>query len=157
MSIFEQWDNSIDVEALAREVKEIKKNGGTGNFPEVPVGKYEVKIDNMEVKKSSKGNYMFAAQFRILAGEHENQCLFMYQVITKGWQIATIIEFLESLEINIDKEIEFINYNQFNDLVMDIKEELDKVGTEYVLEYKKSKNNYSVYTIKEVFHKNLPF
>ena len=76
MSIFEQWDNSIDVEALAREVKEIKKNGGTGNFPEVPVGKYEIKIDNMEVKKSSKGNYMFAAQFRIVAGEHKNQCLF---------------------------------------------------------------------------------
>ena len=47
MSIFDKWDKSVDTEGLANDVAEAEKNGGTGDYPEVPVGQYEIKIEKM--------------------------------------------------------------------------------------------------------------
>ena len=77
MSIFDKWNKNIDVEGLKKDVAEAEANGGSGDYKEVPVGKYEVKIDKMELKESSKGDPMFFCQFRILQGDIKNSCLFM--------------------------------------------------------------------------------
>ena len=148
-SIFDKWNKNIDTKGLKKDIEEAEANGGNGEYREVPVGTYEVKIDKMELKESSKGDPMFFAQFRILNGEFENSCLFMNQVITQGFQIGQVNKFLRSLEA-VD-EVEFKDYGQYNDLIMDAMEAIDEAGLEYLVEFKKSKKDFPVYTIKEVY------
>ena len=148
MSIFDKWNKKVDTKGLAEDAKEAEQNGGSGDYPEVPVGQYEIKIDKMELKESSKGNPMFSAQFRILSGDHENQCLFMNQVITQGFQIGIVNKFLRSLDVTDD--VEFKDYEQYNNLVMDIMEEVDG-KLEFLLDYRKSKKDFPIYTIKDIF------
>jgi hypothetical protein len=93
---------------------------------------------------------MVSAWFRILKGDYENQIMFMNQVITQGFQISIVNRFLKSLEAVEDDEIEFENYSQYNDLLMDIMEAVDG-KLEYLIEYKKSKKDFAVYTVKEVY------
>ena len=148
MSIFDKWNKAVDTKGLAEDAKEAEQNGGSGDYPEVPVGQYEIKIDKMELKESSKGDPMFSAQFRILVGDHENQCLFMNQVITQGFQIGIVNKFLRSLEVMDD--VEFKDYEQYNNVILDIMEQVDG-NLEFLLEYKKSKKDFPIYTIKEVY------
>ena len=148
MSIFDKWNKKVDTKGLAEDAKEAEQNGGSGDYPEVPVGQYEIKIDKMELKESSKGDPMFSAQFRILSGDHENQCLFMNQVITQGFQIGIVNKFLRSLDVTDD--VEFKDYEQYNNLVMDIMEEVDG-KLEFLLDYRKSKKDFPIYTIKDIF------
>lgn len=149
MSVFDKWNKAIDVEGLAKDTKEVEANGGTGDYAEVPVGTYEVKIEKMELKESSKGDPMFSAWFRILQGQYENQLLFMNAVITQGFQIGNVNRFLRSLDAV--EEVEFKDYAQYNDLIMDIMEAIDEAGLEYLLEYKKNKKDFPIYTVKEVY------
>lgn len=149
MSTFDKWNKAIDVEGLAKDIKEVEANGGTGEYAEIPVGTYEIKIEKMELKESSKGDPMFGAWFRIIAGDFENQLLFMNAVITQGFQIGNVNRFLRSLDA-VDT-VEFKDYAQYNDLIMDIMEAIDDAGLEYLIEYKKNKKDFPVYTIKEVF------
>lgn len=153
MSIFDKWNKAVDVEGLKKDIAEAEANGGSGDFREVPVGSYEVKIDKMELKESSKGNPMFFCQFRILQGEFSNSCLFMNQVITQGFQIGQVNSFLRSLQVFDDSEIEFRDYSQYNDLILDVMEEIESAKTEYLVEYKKSKSDFPIYTIKDVYEK----
>lgn len=148
MSIFDKWDKNIDTDGLAKDVKEAEENGGSGEYPEVPTGKYEVKIEKMELVESSKGKPMFTAWFRIVNGKYENNLLFMNQVITQGFQIGIVNDFIRSTEAV--EEVEFVNYSQYNDLIMDAFEEIDG-KLEFLLEFKKSKKDFPIYTIKEVY------
>lgn len=148
-NIFDKWNKNIDTEGLKKDIAEAEANGGQGDYREVPVGTYEVKIDKMELKESSKGDPMFFAQFRILNGDFENSCLFMNQVITHGFQIGQVNRFLRSLDA-VD-EVEFKDYGQYNNLIMDAMEVIDESGLEYLVEFKKSKKDFPIYTIKEVY------
>ena len=149
MSVFDKWNKAIDVEGLAKDTKEVEANGGTGDYAEVPVGTYEIKIEKMELKESSNGDPMFSAWFRIIQGQYENQLLFMNAVITRGFQIGNVNRFLRSLDAV--EEVEFKDYAQYNDLIMDIMEAIDEAGLEYLLEYKKNKKDFPIYTVKEVY------
>lgn len=149
MSVFDKWNKAIDVEGLAKDTKEVEANGGTGEYAEIPVGTYEIKIEKMELKESSKGDPMFSAWFRILHAEYINQLLFMNAVITQDFQIGNVNRFLRSLDA-VD-EVEFKDYVQYNDLIMDIMEAIDEAGLEYLIEFKKNKKDFPVYTIKEVY------
>ena len=71
----------------------------------------------------------------------------MNQVITQGFQIHIVNEFLRSLESGLD--IEFVNYTQYNDLLLDVLEAIDD-KLEYAVEYAENKG-YDTFKIKEVF------
>lgn len=146
MSIFDKWNSSIDTEGLAKDVEEAAKNGG-GNYEEVPTGKYEVKIDKMELKESKKHDPMVTVWFKILEGEHKGGMIFMNQVITQGFQIHIVNEFLRSLQTDI--EVEFHDYSQYNDLIMDINEAID--GLEFALDYGQTKKGFPTFKITDVF------
>ena len=148
MSIFDKWDNNIDTDGLQKDVAEAEKSGGSGNYEEVPTGKYEVKIEKMEIKESKKGDPMFFCQFRILQGNFKNSCMFMNQVITQGFQIGQVNKFLRALDA-VD-EVEFKSYGQYNDLILDIMEEIDG-KLEFLVEFKKSRKDFPIYEIKEVY------
>ena len=145
MSIFDKWDNEIDTKGLAEDIKNASEN--KIEYKEVPHGTYEVKVDKMEVKASKKGDPMVSVWFKIVNGEYKNQLLFMNQIITQGFQIHIVNEFLRDLESGLD--IEFVNYKQYNNLLLDILEKIDG-KLEYALEYGENKG-FSTFKIKEVF------
>lgn len=145
MSIFDKWDSEIGTKGLADDVKSASEN--KQEFKEVPHGTYEVKVDKMEIKSTQKGDPMASIWFKIVNGEYKNQRLFMNQVITQGFQIHIVNEFLRSLESDLD--IEFVNYKQYNDLLLDVLEAIDD-KLEYALEYGENKG-FDTFKIKEVF------
>lgn len=150
MSIFDKWNKEIDVEGLRKDIEQADQNTGSGDYAEVPVGTYEVKLDKVEIKESSKGNPMVSMWFRIKEGEFKNSILFMNQTITQGFQISQMNRFLKSMEAVDDSEIEFKNYSQYNDLLMDIFEAVDG-NLEFLLKYTRNKKDFPVYSIEEVY------
>ena len=65
-NIWEEFDEKIDTEGLAKDAKDAAENGG--DYKEVPLGTYEVEVNKMELKKSSKGDPMLSIWFKIIAG-----------------------------------------------------------------------------------------
>ena len=61
---FDKINKSVDLEGLRRDVENASANG-TGEFPTVPAGKYEVGLVSLEIKGTKKDNRpMLAASFR---------------------------------------------------------------------------------------------
>lgn len=150
-NIFAQWDNAIDVDGLQKDIQEAAQNG-SGSFKEVPHGKYEVAIEKMELKASKAHNDpMVSVWMKICDGEFKDSLIFMNQVITKGFQIHIVNEFLRSLIQNCTDApvVEFKSYSQYANLLMDI-HELIADSFEYAVDYGQ-KNNFNTFKITEVF------
>ncbi len=149
MSIdFKALNKKVDLKGLQDDIKEAKENGA-GNYKEVPEGTYEVKLEKLELQLSKKGDPMVCIWWNILDGEFKNSKIFQYQVITQGFQIHIMNEFLKSLETGID--IKFDDYEQYNDLLLDISEEIENQGLEYALSYGKNNKGFNTYEIEEIF------
>lgn len=149
---FSKFNKAVDLEALKHDIQEAEENGGSGDFKEVPVGTYEVKIEKMEIKESKKGNPMLSVWFKVLNGEFENSKIFMNQVITQGFQIHICNTFLRSLDTGLD--IVFDDFEQYANLVMDVHEKVDEQQLEFALDYGKTDKGFSTFEIKEVFETN---
>lgn len=144
---FSKFDNAYDLEGLKKDIDEAKENGG-GNYEEVPVGVYEVKVEKLELTTSKTDKPMVKAQFRILAGEFAKQCIFMNQLVDEGFKINIMNEFLKSLDSGV--EVYFDSFKQYNDMILDIHEAIDG-KLEYLLDYGETKKGYKTFTIEEVF------
>jgi len=140
---FSKFDKQVDLEGLRKDIEDSANN----DFKEVPHGTYEVAITKLELKESKKGDPMVAVWFKILDGEFKNRLIFMNQVITQGFQIHIVDEFLRSLDTGID--VTFESYSQFNDLLLDIFEAVDG-NLEFALEYGENKG-FNTFKITEVF------
>ncbi|MCR4912860.1 MAG: DUF669 domain-containing protein [Lactobacillus sp.] len=149
MSNWTKFDKEFDNEALRDEVKEAAENGGRGDYPDVPTGEYEVSIEKLEATSSKKGDPMVTVWFNILEGDFEGSKIFMNQLITKGFQIHIVNEFLRSL--GTDNDVEFKTFSQYEELINKIFDDLDSDGLEYRLKYGKSKKGYPTFEIKEVY------
>lgn len=145
-NIWEKFDKMVDVENLKKDVAEVAENGL--QFREVPDGKYEVKIEKMELKESKSGRPMLSVWMKILGGEYTGQLIFYNQVIDMGFGLHNANEFLRSLDSGID--VEFENFTQYNNLIMDIHEAIDG-KLEYGLEYGTNSKGYNTYKITDVF------
>ena len=152
-NIFAQWDNAVDVEGLQKDIHEAEQNGG-GNFKEVPQGKHEVCIEKMELKATKdKKDPMVSIWMKIVSdGEFKGSLIFMNQVITEGFQIHIVNEFLRSLiqECEIAPVVEFKSYAQYAELLMDIHEQIAE-SFEYGLKYGKTKKDFDTFEITEVY------
>lgn len=145
-NIWEKFDKSIDTEGLKKDLKEIEEN--SGDFGEVPLGKYEVAIEKLEPTVSKSGRPMVTCWMRILEGEYKGQMIFYNQVIDIGYGLHNANEFLRSLDSG--HEIKFENMRQYAELIMDIYEAVDG-KLEYALEYGKNNKGYNTYKITDVF------
>ncbi|MDT2172781.1 DUF669 domain-containing protein [Paenibacillus larvae] len=143
-NIWAKFDKTIDTKALKEEVKQAAEQG---DFPEVPLGTYDVKIEKLEPTVSKSGKPMLTCWMKILDGDYKGQKLFYNQVMHIGFTINIAIEFLRSLDSGLD--VEFEDYDQFSDLVLEIHEKIDGV-TEYAVEYGKEKD-YNTFKIVDVF------
>lgn len=144
---WEEFDKKVDLEGLKGDIDEAKENGG-GNYEEVPVGKYEVQVEKLELTKSKSEKPMVTIWFKILAGDLKNQRIFYNQLVDEGFKLNIMNEFLNSLDSGID--VYFDSYKQYNDLILDIHEEIDG-KLEYLLDYGENKKGYKTYTIEEVY------
>ncbi len=147
-NVWEEFDKSVDIDGLQKDIKQAEENDGQ-NFKDVPLGEYEIKIEKLELVKSKKNDPMFSCWMKIINGEYKGSMIFMNQVMTQGFQIHIVDEFLRSLDSGID--IEFKTYSQFAKLLEEIKKAIDGV-LEYAVEYgeKKGFNTFKITNIFEV-------
>ena len=166
MSIdFSKFDATINEAELSKQLEEAKNNAPQGDGLETPAGDYVAKIEKMEVGATKDGRPMFKVQLRVIeAGENakddvteylshfkaKKPCLFMNRVIygTKNDanMIQSVIGWLQKLEPSVT--VEFKNYSQFADLVLDIFEEVaDAVELEVAYDPKA----FNSISISEVF------
>jgi hypothetical protein len=149
-NIFAQWDKAVDIDGLKKDIQEAKENG-KGDFKEVPHGQYEVSIEKMELKPTKKGDPMVSVWMKICEGEFKDSLIFMNQVITKGFQIHIVNEFLRSLieECADAPEVEFKGYAQYAELLMDIHEVIAE-SFEYGVNYGENKG-FNTFEITDIF------
>ena len=140
--IFEQWDNNTDLKGIQKDIEEAQANNK--EFEKVPYGDYEVELKPTKTDKKP----MVSAWFTILNGKYKNNKLFMNQVVTQGFQLHIMNQFLKSL--GTDLNVEFVNYQQYADLLLDIAEAVDEDKLEFALKYEDNKG-YDKFTITEVF------
>jgi hypothetical protein len=148
---FTEFDKAFDVAGLKNDIKKAEENGA--DYEEIPIGEYEVKIEKMELKKSKKGEPMFSCWFKVLVGDYKGKLIFMNQLLKEGFHFHLVNQFLRSLET--EKEIVFDSFNQYGNLIYDIKEFIDLKGYEFALDYQKKDGKYSTFKIVEVF--KVPF
>ena len=146
MNIFEKWNSNIDLAGLQKDIKDAQDNNK--EFEAVPHGEYEVKLDKLELKATKKGDPMVSAWFTILEGKYKKSKLFMNQVVTQGFQIHIVNEFLRSMKTDID--VDFEDYKQYADLLLDVAEFCDANNLEFAIKYEDNKG-YDKFTITEVF------
>lgn len=143
-NIWEKFDKSIDTKALKEDAA---KAAEQGDFPEVPHGTYEVKVEKLELVESKSGKPMLSCWMQIIDGQYKGQRLFMNQVMHVGFGVSKALEFLRALDSGVD--VQFENFKQFNDMVLDVHEAIDGV-TEYAVEYGEEKG-YNTFEIVDVF------
>jgi hypothetical protein len=150
-NIFEKFNSMIDVDGLKQDVETAASS--SGDFVEVPKGDYEVKIKKLEIgetgeKSKTPGMPMAKVWFEILAGEFKGNLIFMNQMLTSGFGIHKMNEFLTSLETGIP--VLFENFVQYDDLFKEIFTAVDGKA-EYQLAYGENNKGYSTYTIVQRF------
>jgi hypothetical protein len=150
-NIFEKFNNLIDVDGLKQDVATAAEN--SGDFVEVPKGDYEVKVVKIELgetgeKSKTPGMPMAKVWYEIVAGEYKGQKIFQNQMLTTGFGIHKMNEFLNSLETNI--AVVFENFVQYADLFKKIFDAVDGKA-EYALAYGENNKGYATYTITQRF------
>lgn len=145
-----KFNKSFNTAGLKKDIAEAKENGGRR---EVPYDTYEVAVNKLELRESKKTNApMVSCWFKILVGEYKGSMIFANFVITEGWQINNALNFLESLipEDALNRsDIYFEDFEQFEDLLMNMAELIDK-NYEYSVNYYEEKG-YPRFEIKEIY------
>lgn len=148
---FSKFDKEVNLDQLKADAEEIEKNGGTGEYTEIEEGVYTCKVDKLEVGATKDGRPMLKAQFRIVADPHKNQCIFMNRVLygTKNDanMIAAAVGWIKTLEPSEDIKVEFESYSQFNEMVLDVAEDIAEL--EYEVYY--DPNAFNNIAIQDVF------
>ena len=129
---YKKYNEQFPADKMKKDIKEAKENSGST----LPDGEYTCKLEKMELGESSKQQLMIKAQFRIIKGEHKKQCIFKNCVLTgtknDGVMMLKANEFLESLDSGVD--VTFEDWEQYNDLILDIAEAVQEDGLQYVIE-----------------------
>lgn len=146
--IFNDFDNAFLTDDFLADIAKAE-SGAQAERRDAPVGKYEVKIERMELKKSNAGDPMFSCWFRILKGECEKQVIFMNQLVTRAFQIHIVNEFMRSLKTK--QEVKFVSYGQYAQLIKDVFDEITEAKTEFALDYSENAKGYKEFKIFEVF------
>ena len=150
-NIFEKFNSMVNMEDLKADVAKAAESNG--DFVEVPKGEYEVKVVKIELgetgeKSKTPGMPMAKVWFDILAGEYKGQKIFMNQMLTSGFGIHKMNEFLTSLDTGVP--VVFENFQQYADLFKQIFTEVDGTA-EFQLSYGENNKGYSTYTIVKRF------
>ena len=150
-NIFDKFNSMFDVEGLKSDIEQAASS--TGEFVEVPHGDYEVKVVKIELgetgeKSKTPGMPMAKVWYEIIAGDYKGQKIFQNQMLTTGFGIHKMNEFLNSLETGIP--VVFENFTQYNDLFKQIFDAVDGKA-EFALAYGENNKGYATYNITQRF------
>lgn len=143
---FEEFDKKMNLDSLKKDVADAANDS---EYPEIPVGNYDVKIVKLELGLSKKKDPMVSCWMKILDGEYKGSTLFMNQVVTRGFQIHIVNKFLRSLTEGMGIIVDFASYSQYAELLLDISEAITD-AREYTVAYGE-KNGFNTFDIKEVY------
>ena len=147
-AVFEKFNEMFDIEGLKQDVA----NSSTGDYVEVPKGDYEVSVTKLELgqtgeKSKNPGMPMAKVWFKVVAGDYKDQLIFMNQMLTSGFGIHKMNEFMNSLESG--ETVVFENFAQYGALMETV---FDAVKDfEYQLAYGENNKGYSTYEIVQKF------
>lgn len=142
---FNKWNEQFGGQEALEALEEAKKN----EYTEVPDGTYICNLEQLELGESKSGKPMIKGMFRIIEGQHKKQCLFVNQVFTRGFPQHKGLEFLRSLNVFDESEIDFDgDFADFNDLLLDIAENAEGM----TFDVEKSKDGeYTRLTVKDAY------
>lgn len=146
---FSKFDEMVDIDGLKADIAEVNTN--TGEYEEVPLGEYQVKVEKMELTESKKGDPMVTIWFKVVAGEHTGRLIFYNQLVRPNMPFAihNVNELLNSM--GVTTEISFDGYAAYEKLLQDVFKELEETNLTFHLDYSKNNKGYTVFVIKEVF------
>lgn len=163
---WDKFDKSVDLEDIGDALKEVEENGG-GDYPDIPDGKYEVSIANVELGQSKKkddgtgGDPMLKIQFKILQGEFANSMIFYNGVMqpnkpanTFAFQIHNVLTMLQNVWDTDKKDVDWNgSFSELSKIIEEIADDVvDNDEWQYLLEQKPAKNpSFKVLSILEVF------
>lgn len=151
---FSAFDKNVDLNEIQKELKEAPDNG----YSEVPKGDYIVGIDKMEITLTkAKDKVMFAVQCGIKEGKQKKRKIFFNRVIsgnrnTEKWNdgraIKSVCTWVNDILGDDGDKIEFVNYADFADQVLDAFQTLEG-NVELDVAYDPDK--FNPITVNEVF------
>lgn len=151
---FSAFDNKVDLDALQKDVQNAKDT----EFEDVPDGTYIVSIEKMEIKLTKANDkLMFAVQCKIKEGEQANRMIFFNRVISgnknsESWNdgraIKSVITWVNKLLAPGEAPVEFINYQDFADQILDV---FQSIQGNIEVEVTYAANKFNPITIEEVF------
>ena len=149
-NIWEQFDNNTDLAAFEEGVKNAENQ--SSDFEDLPHGKYEVALDNIELKPTKKkGDPMIVSVFKVIEGPHKNRLIWVNQVVDTPVKMNIGLNFINSMKP--DTKVSFDKTKGMAGLaesLVDAGEEISKTK-EFVLDFGQNKKGYDQYTIETVF------
>lgn len=150
MSNWQNFDLKID-NTLLNDLANASTNNG--EFEELPLGRYEVKINSMQLTQSKNGDPMTKTIFEVVQGQYKGRCMFKNSVIYKGdrndaWRLKQELNFINSLQPN--NEVNFYSFSDFEKQISNAFADINSRKLEYLVEIKE-KNNFRTYSIVEVY------
>ena len=147
-NIFDKFNQAYGGQELAKEVDEITKNGGSGE--NVPYGRYEVRIEKLELIESKSKKPMLTVWFKVIAGTQKDRIIFMNQLLDAAFKIHIANEFLRSLDTSVEAKFDG-DFNHYAATIKNVYSDLTVDGLEYQLNYYQNKKGFDVFKIEEVF------
>lgn len=149
MSNWQNFDLKIDNNLL----NDIANASANTEFEELPLGRYEIKINSMELTQSKKGDPMTKTIFEVVQGQYKGRYIFKNSVIYKGdrndaRRLKQELIFINSLQPN--NEVNFYSFSDFEKQVSDAFADINSRKLEYLVEIKE-KNNFRTYSVIEVY------
>lgn len=136
-NIFDEWDKNVD-DSFLNEIKAQDEN-------KTPYGVYECTIGKIEIGESKNHKPMLKVMFNVIDTKRK---IFVNQVIEKPFQISIAKKLLESMET--DEDVMFVNYSQFNDVCLGVKNSADELKLSFEVNYTQEKG-YDKVEITNVF------
>ena len=128
---FDKWNEEFGGADAVKQLKDAESNNG--GFEETPDGKYICNLAKLEMAESKGGKPMVKAQFKVIEGDKKKWSIFGNFVMTKGFPMHKTLQFLRSLKVFDDSEIDFDgNFKNFNELLLDIAENAEGMKFEVV-------------------------
>lgn len=148
-----QYDNLINVNDINEQIDNLP----SGEFEELPDGKYEVAFDKAQLVPTKKdGHPMLAMEFTIIEGEFNNRKIYINQVLVMGdandkYRVKSCNDLLRGLKSSVP--VLFASVKNYNEIIDQISDEC--FDREYLLS-KKSKqgkdgNSYANYSIIKAY------
>ena len=149
MSNWQNFDLKID-NTLLNDIANASSN--SGEFEELPLGRYEVKINSMQLTQSKNGDPMTKTIFEVVQGQYKGRYMFKNSVIYKGdrndaWRLKQELNFINSLQPN--SQVNFYSFSDFEKQISNAFADINSRKLEYLIEIKE-KNNFRTYSLIEV-------